>query len=152
MKKKIFSLWILLAACAISLSSCSSDSNDDDSGSDMKSGIVGVWETTHIKGNYWDENENDITVDEDVSDSEKGRFQFLSDGSCKLYKKLSNSWFDSLFSDGTYTITGSSISIYDGAKLYGTFTVTSLKNNTATFEYYLEDSTKPTYLTLIRVE
>ena len=151
MKEKVFSLLILLFAGVISLSSCSSD-NDDVSAGNLKDAIVGVWEATHIKGHYRDENENDITVDRDVTEKERGRFQFLTNGGCKLFEKNSIGWYDTLLSKGTYSVMANSISIYSGAELYGTLTVESLTKHTVMFKYYLENSKVPTYLTLKRVE
>nr|WP_308571037.1 lipocalin family protein [uncultured Prevotella sp.] len=152
MKKKLYVLWTLMAVLALSFASCSSDDNDNDSGSDLKSSIVGVWESTHLEGNYWDENENDITVDRDVTGDERVRFQFTDNGDCKFFVHTTGDWEPAEPYDCTYTVSGSDVIIYEGKELYQKITILSLTKDTTLFEYYMDGSTKPTHLTLTKVQ
>jgi hypothetical protein len=83
--KKIHSslLAILLALLTtVTFTACSSDDNDSPSGEDLKTNIVGMWQTTHVSGWTYDdtEDENLIKIDQDITDKSDDAQRILFKG------------------------------------------------------------------------
>ena len=78
MKKLYFAFTAILFALfsMVSFTACSSD--DVPSAEEVKSNIVGMWQTTHIAGWGYDdtEDENLIKVDQDVPEEKSERILF----------------------------------------------------------------------------
>lgn len=141
--RKLYSSFvaILFALFAmVSFTACSSD-DDGPSSEEIKENIVGMWQETHISG--WDyddtEDENLIKVDKNVPEEDSERVQFNEDGTCKRYWHSNNGWrpFGSSYS---YKVSDNKIIIYDNDyDIEDTYTVISIKNNTAVLEVTLEE-------------
>lgn len=158
-KMSLFGL-IGLFVGIFTLSSCSSDSDSLDT-DNLKTNIVGLWETHHISGyDYDDDNNSDedliIPIDSDITGSDRDRILFKGDGTYKKYFYLtsSDSWFSNSFAGGKYEVSGNRIYIYDTkGNIEDTYTVTSLKNNTLVVEFPLDEGSKYiNRLTLKKVE
>ena len=84
MKKLYFAFMAILFALfsMVSFTACSSDDDDTPSTEEIKSNIVGMWQTTHIAGWGYDdtEDENLIKVDQDVPEEKSERILFKGDG------------------------------------------------------------------------
>ena len=92
---------ILFALFAmVSFTACSSDDDETPSTEDIKTNIVGMWQSTHISG--WDyddtDEENLIKVDQDIPEADSYRMLFKGDGTCKEYYWDDYKWH----LDGTY--------------------------------------------------
>ena len=89
MKKLYFVFMAILFALfsMVSFTACSSDDDDTPSTEEIKSNIVGMWQTTHIAGWGYDdtEDENLIKVDQDVPEEKSERILFKGDGTYKWY-------------------------------------------------------------------
>ena len=74
----------------VSFTACSSDDDDTPSTEEIKSNIVGMWQTTHIAGWGYDdtEDENLIKVDQDVPEEKSERILFgiweVTDGNLQI--------------------------------------------------------------------
>ncbi len=124
----------------VSFTACSSD-DDGPSSEEIKENIVGTWQVTHISGWSYDdtEDENLIKVDEDVPEKDSERILFNVDGTCKWYWYSNNGWRPS-GSSNSYKVSGNKIIIYDNDyDIDDTYTVISIKNNTAVLEVTLEE-------------
>ena len=132
---------ILFALFAmVSFTACSSD-DDGPSSEEIKENIVGTWQVTHISGWSYDdtEDENLIKVDEDVPEEDSQRVLFNVDGTCKWYWYSINGWRPS-GSSNSYKVSGNKIIIYDNDyDIEDSYTVISIKNNTAVLEVTLEE-------------
>ena len=87
MKKLHFSLMAILFALfsMVSFTACSSDDDDAPSQDDIKTNCIGMWQTTHISGWDYDEDDNLIKVDQDVPIEDSDRILFKGDGTYKWY-------------------------------------------------------------------
>lgn len=132
---------ILFALFAmVSFTACSSD-DDGPSSEEIKENIVGMWQVTHISGWTYDdtEDENLIKVDEDIPEEDSERVLFKGDGTCKWYWYSNDGWRP-YSSSNTYDVSGNKIIIYDNDyDIEDTYTVISIKNNTAVLEVTLEE-------------
>lgn len=132
---------ILFALFAIvSFTACSSDDDETPSTEDIKTNIVGMWQSTHISG--WDyddtDEENLIKVDQDIPEADSYRMLFKGDGTCKEYYWDDYKWH----LDGTYKyeVSGNKIIFYDShGDIEGTANVLSIKGDVAIFELTLEE-------------
>lgn len=132
---------ILFALFAmVSFTACSSDDDETPSTEDIKTNIVGMWQSTHISG--WDyddtDEENLIKVDQDIPEADSYRMLFKGDGTCKEYYWDDYKWH----LDGTYKyeVSGNKIIFYDShGDFEGTANVLSIKGDVAIFELTLEE-------------
>lgn len=132
---------ILFALFAmVSFTACSSDDDETPSTEDIKTNIVGMWQSTHISG--WDYNDTDeenlIKVDQDIPEADSYRMLFKGDGTCKEYYWDDYKWH----LDGTYKyeVSGNKIIFYDShGDIEGTANVLSIKGDVAIFELTLEE-------------
>lgn len=132
---------ILFALFAmVSFTACSSDDDETPSTEDIKTNIVGMWQSTHISG--WDyddtDEENLIKVDQDIPEADSYRMLFKGDGTCKEYYWDDYKWH----LDGTYKyeVSGNKIIFYDShGDIEGTTNVLSIKGDVAIFELTLEE-------------
>lgn len=132
---------ILFALFAmVSFTACSSDDDKTPSTEDIKTNIVGMWQSTHISG--WDyddtDEENLIKVDQDIPEADSYRMLFKGDGTCKEYYWDDYKWH----LDGTYKyeVSGNKIIFYDShGDIEGTANVLSIKGDVAIFELTLEE-------------
>lgn len=132
---------ILFALFAmVSFTACSSDDDETPSTEDIKTNIVGMWQSTHISG--WDyddtDEENLIKVDQDIPEADSYRMLFKGDGTCKEYYWDDYKWH----LDGTYKyeVSGNIIIFYDShGDIEGTANVLSIKGDVAIFELTLEE-------------
>lgn len=132
---------ILFALFAmVSFTACSSDDDETPSTEDIKTNIVGMWQSTHISG--WDyddtDEENLIKVDQDIPEADSYRMLFKGDGTCKEYYWDDYKWH----LDGTYKyeVSGNKIIFYDShGDMEGTANVLSIKGDVAIFELTLEE-------------
>ena len=153
-KMSLFGL-IGLFAGMLALSSCSSG-HDSLNTDDLKTNIVGLWETHHISGYDYDDEDDIVPIDSDMIGSDRDRILFKGDGTYKKYFYLtsSDSWFSNDFDGGKYEVSENKIYIYDSrGNIEDTYTVTSLKDNTLVVEFPLEENSKYiNRLTLKKVE
>ena len=132
---------ILFALFAmVSFTACSSDDDETPSTEDIKTNIVGMWQSTHISG--WDyddtDEENMIKVDQDIPEAESYRMLFKGDGTCKEYYWDDYKWH--LDDTYKYEVSGNIIIFYDShGDIYGTVNVLSIKGDVAIFELTLEE-------------
>ena len=124
----------------VSFTACSSD-DDGPSSEEIKENIVGMWQVTHISG--WDyddtEEENLIKVDKDIPEESSSRVMFKGDGTYRFYWYYDNGWQPES-STYTYEVSGNKIFFYDyDGDIEDTYTVISIKNNTAVLEVTLEE-------------
>lgn len=132
---------ILFALFAmVSFTACSSDEDETPSTEDIKTNIVGMWQSTHISG--WDyddtDEENLIKVDQDIPEADSYRMLFKGDGTCKEYYWDDYKWH----LDGTYKyeVSGNKIILYDShGDIDETVNVVSIKGDIAIFEVTLEE-------------
>lgn len=132
---------ILFALFAmVSFTACSSDDDETPSTEDIKTNIVGMWQSTHISG--WDyddtDEENLIKVDQDIPEADSYRMLFKGDGTCKEYYWDDYKWH----LDGTYKyeVSGNKIILYDShGDIDETVNVVSIKGDIAIFEVTLEE-------------
>lgn len=132
---------ILFALFAmVSFTACSSDDDETPSTEDIKTNIVGMWQSTHISG--WDyddtDEENLIKEDQDIPEADSYRMLFKGDGTCKEYYWDDYKWH----LDGTYKyeVSGNKIIFYDShGDIEGTANVLSIKGDVAIFELTLEE-------------
>lgn len=132
---------ILFALFAmVSFTACSSDDDETPSTEDIKTNIVGMWQSTHISG--WDyddtDEENLIKVDQGIPEADSYRMLFKGDGTCKEYYWDDYKWH----LDGTYKyeVSGNKIIFYDShGDIEGTANVLSIKGDVAIFELTLEE-------------
>ncbi len=157
MKKYVFSWMATLFAIVtmVSLTSCSSD-NDEPSPEEVKSKIVGLWQSTHISGWAYDDtpDENLIKVDRDLTDKEKERYLFNEDGTGKKFLYLGSfyGWQPSSRNGFSYSITNNKININYSNGNTDTYSVVSIKDDVAILEITLEDGEQyKTKLTLKKV-
>lgn len=142
MKKLHFSSMAILFAlfAMVSFTACSSDEDETPSTEDIKTNIVGMWQSTHISG--WDyddtDEENLIKVDQDIPEADSYRMLFKGDGTCKEYYWDDYKWH----LDGTYKyeVSGNKIILYDShGDIDETVNVVSIKGDIAIFEVTLEE-------------
>lgn len=132
---------ILFALFAmVSFTACSSDDDETPSTEDIKTNIVGMWQSTHISG--WDyddtDEENMIKVDQDIPEAESYRMLFKGDGTCKEYYWDDYKWH--LDDTYKYEVFGNKIIFYDShGDIDGTVNVLSIKGDVAIFELTLEE-------------
>lgn len=132
---------ILFALFAmVSFTACSSDDDETPSTEDIKTNIVGMWQSTHISG--WDyddtDEENLIKVDQDIPEAESYRMLFKGDGTCKEYYWDDYKWH--LDDTYKYEVSGNKIIFYDShGDIEGTANVLSIKGDVAIFEVTLEE-------------
>lgn len=132
---------ILFALFAmVSFTACSSDDDETPSTEDIKTNIVGMWQSTHISGWVYDDTdeENLIKVDQDIPEADSYRMLFKGDGTCKEYYWDDYKWH----LDGTYKyeVSGNKIIFYDShGDIEGTANVLSIKGDVAIFELTLEE-------------
>lgn len=132
---------ILFALFAmVSFTACSSDDDETPSTEDIKTNIVGMWQSTHISG--WDyddtDEENLIKVDQDIPEVESYRMLFKGDGTCKEYYWDDYKWH--LDDTYKYEVSGNKIIFYDShGDIEGTANVLSIKGDVAIFEVTLEE-------------
>ncbi len=132
---------ILFALFAmVSFTACSSDDDETPSTEDIKTNIVGMWQSTHISG--WDyddtDEENMIKVDQDIPEAESYRMLFKGDGTCKEYYWDDYKWH--LDDTYKYEVSGNKIIFYDShGDIEGTANVLSIKGDVAIFEVTLEE-------------
>lgn len=132
---------ILFALFAmVSFTACSSDDDETPSTEDIKTNIVGMWQSTHISG--WDyddtDEENLIKVDQDIPEADSYRMLFKGDGTCKEYYWDDYKWhLDGIYK---YEVSGNKIIFYDShGDIEGTANVLSIKGDVAIFELTLEE-------------
>lgn len=150
---------ILFALCTmVSFTACSSSDDDTLSTADIKTNIIGMWQTTHVSGWAYDntKEENLIKVDQDIADKSQDaeRMLFKGDGTCYTYyySTYSNSWKASGTSY-TYDVSGNKIIVYYKNAVEQTYTVLSLKNDAAVLQYTMEEGEEyKTNITVKRVE
>lgn len=142
MKKLHFSSMAILFAlfAMVSFTACSSDDDETPSTEDIKTNIVGMWQSTHISG--WDyddtDEENMIKVDQDIPEAESYRMLFKGDGTCKEYYWDDYKWH--LDDTYKYEVSGNKIIFYDShGDIDGTVNVLSIKGDVAIFELTLEE-------------
>lgn len=142
MKKLHFSSMAILFALftMVSFTACSSDDDETPSTEDIKTNIVGMWQSTHISG--WDyddtDEENMIKVDQDIPEAESYRMLFKGDGTCKEYYWDDYKWH--LDDTYKYEVSGNKIIFYDShGDIDGTVNVLSIKGDVAIFELTLEE-------------
>lgn len=142
MKKLHFSSMAILFAlfAMVSFTACSSDDDETPSTEDIKTNIVGMWQSTHISG--WDyddtDEENLIKVDQDIPEADSNRWLFKGDGTCKEYYSYNYEWH--LDDTYKYEVSGNKIILYDSyGDIYGTANVISIKGDIAIFEETLEE-------------
>lgn len=153
MKKLHFALMAILFALfsMVSFTACFSD-DDVPSTEDIKSNIIGMWQTTHISGWAYDdtEDENLIKIDKDVADESEDaqRILFKGDGTCYLYyySTYQNEWV-ALYGSYTYDVSGNKIIVYYKNTVEQTYTVLSLKNDVVVLQYNMDEG--PEYKTSI---
>lgn len=143
MKKLYFAFTAILFALfsMVSFTACSSDDDDTPSTEEIKSNIVGMWQTTHIAGWGYDdtEDENLIKVDQDVPEGDSERILFKGDGTYKWYWYYGGDWHSSS-STYKYEVSGNKIILYDNrGDIDITYTVVSFKNDTVVLEVTLEE-------------
>lgn len=132
---------ILFALFAmVSFTACSSDDDETPSTEDIKTNIVGMWQSTHISG--WDyddtDEENMIKVDQDIPEAESYRMLFKGDGTYKEYYWDDYKWH--LDDTYKYEVSGNKIIFYDShGDIDGTVNVLSIKGDVAIFELTLEE-------------
>lgn len=124
----------------VSFTACSSDDDETPSTEDIKTNIVGMWQSTHISG--WDyddtDEENMIKVDQDIPEAESYRMLFKGDGTCKEYYWDDYKWH--LDDTYKYEVSGNKIIFYDfHGDIDGTVNVLSIKGDVAIFELTLEE-------------
>ena len=143
MKKYVFSWMAIVFALVtmVTLTSCSSD-NDEPSAEEVKTKIVGLWQSTHISGWGYDDtpDENLIKVDRDLTDKECERLLFNEDGTGKTFIYLGSyyGWQPSRNSFN-YSITNNKININYSNGNTDTYSVVSIKDDVAILEIALED-------------
>lgn len=132
---------ILFALFAmVSFTACSSDDDETPSTEDIKTNIVGMWQSTHISG--WDyddtDEENLIKVDQDIPEADSYRMLFKGDGTCKEYYWDDYKWH--LDDTYKYEVSGNKIILYDShGDIDETVNVVSIKGDIAIFEVTLEE-------------
>lgn len=153
MKKFNFSLMAVLFALfsTMTLTACSSDDDDDiPSEEEIKTNIIGTWQSIHQSGyGYDDEDEDVIKVDKDLTESESARIVFKSDGTYKqyYYDEHSGTWKpEGGSSKEYYNISGNKLTI---SAYYGNsdpeqtvYSILSLKKNKLIVQYTLEEGDK----------
>ena len=142
MRKLYFAFTVILFALfsMVSFTSCSSDDDNVPSTEEIKSNIVGMWQTTHIAGWGYDdtEDENLIKVDQDVPEGDSDRILFKGDGTYKWY------WYDGgdwrYIYTCKYEVSGNKIILYDDrGDIDIIYTVVSFKNDTVVLEVTLDE-------------
>ena len=152
MKKLHFALMAIIFALfsMVSFTACSSDDDDVPSTEDIKTNIVGMWQTVHVSGWSYDdtEEENLIKVDQDVTGQDSQRILFKDDGTCYLYyySNYSNNWVAE-YGSYTYDISSNKIIVYYKNTVDQTYTVLSFKNDMVVLQYNMDEG--PEYKTTI---
>lgn len=152
MKKLHYALMAILFASfsMVSFTACSSDDDDVPSTEDIKTNIVGMWQTIHVSGWSYDdtEDENLIKVDQDVTGQDSQRILFKGDGTCYLfyYSTYSNKWVAE-YGSYTYDVSGNKIIVYYKNIVDQTYTVLSFKNDVVVLQYNMDEG--PEYKTNI---
>ncbi|MGI6224332.1 MAG: hypothetical protein ACOYJG_12125 [Prevotella sp.] len=156
-KLRLFSLFTLIGLCLISFTACSDDDDDDVSSDDIANNIIGTWETTHVAGYWYDytEDENIISIDEDVDEEDRVRLTFNANGTCQYYYYIST-WDEWYRESGSYTynIMGDKIVICDSkGEVEDTFKVLSVNSTQAVIEGTLDEGDSYTFrITLKKVD
>ena len=144
MKKLHFSLLAILFAlvATMTFTACSSD-DDAPSTEDIKTNIVGLWQTTHVSGWTYDDTEKLIKVDQDIADKsdEAQRILFTKSGNCCVYNYSTyrNNW-ESLPELYSYDVSGNKIIVYYNSTIVEqTYTVISLKDDVVVLQYCMDE-------------
>lgn len=146
----------------VSFSACSDDDDDNNPSTtqDLKTGIVGTWQATHVSGWIY-ENEDDeepTKINQDIADKTElaQRFLFSADGTCRMYfySEETDSW---LPEEDTYTYEvvekENKIVVYDSNKdVEQIFTVLSLEGDTVVLQYYIDDEEHQSTVTCKKVK
>ena len=126
----------------VSFTACSSDDDDTPSTEEIKSNIVGMWQTTHIAGWGYDdtEDENLIKVDQDVPEENSERILFKGDGTYKGYWYLGSYGWQSSNYIHKYEVFGNKIILYASNGYIGdTYHVVSIKGDVVVLEVTLDE-------------
>ena len=126
----------------VSFTSCSSDDDNVPSTEEIKSNIVGMWQTTHIAGWGYDdtEDENLIKVDQDVPEENSERILFKGDGTYKWYWYLGNYGWQSSNYIHKYEVFGNKIILYaSNGDISDTYHVVSIKGDVVVLEVTLDE-------------
>ena len=142
MKKLYFAFTAILFALfsMVSFTACSSD--DVPSAEEVKSNIVGMWQTTHIAGWGYDdtEDENLIKVDQDVPEEKSERILFKGDGTYKWYWYLGSYGWQSSNYTHKYEVSGNQIILYaSNGDIGDTYHVVSIKGDVVVLEVTLDE-------------
>ncbi len=137
----------------VSFTACSSsDDADVPSTEEIKSNIVGMWQTIHVSGWTYDdtEDENLIRVDQDIADNSEDaqRILFKGDGTCYVYyySTYANKWVAE-YGSYTYDVSGDKIIVYYRNTVEQTYTVLFYKNDVVVLQYNMDEG--PDYKTKI---
>ncbi len=158
MKKNFYCMFLALLATVlcIGFTGCSSD-DDDLAESEVKTSIVGTWETTHYSGYTYDDTkeENIIKVDQDIPDDDlKQRISFTEDGIYTWYYYYRSRW--NIEDSDKYEVKGNTLRLYysdDDEEPYEDAKIVSINSKTMVVESHLEEGSKYTYrVTLKRVD
>ena len=131
-------LFALLAM--VSFTACSSSDDDAPSAENIKTNIVGMWQTTHISGWTYDdtEDENLIKINRDIDTEEADRVLFKGDGTCYRYYYYNGGWKLS-YGNYTYDVSGNQIIIYYKTAVEQIYTVLSLKGDVVVLQYCMDE-------------
>ncbi|MDD7250807.1 MAG: lipocalin family protein [Prevotellaceae bacterium] len=151
------SLLMLLTIGMLAFASCSDD-DDAPSEQEVKEHIVGTWQSTHISGYWYDDNDDNsiVKVDRELKSAEQHRIHILQDGSFYefRYSTFTSSWYPEGDSQN-YTISENKFIV---TKKYGSlsskyvYTIISISDNTLVLGGCLDEGSKYTYrLTYKRV-
>ncbi len=144
MRKLYFAFTVILFALfsMVSFTSCSSDDDNVPSTEEIKSNIVGMWQTTHIAGWGYDdtEDENLIKVDQDVPEEKSERILFKGDGTYKWYWYLGNYGWQSSSYTHKYEVSGNKIILYaSNGDIGDTYHLVSIKDDVVVLEVTLDE-------------
>lgn len=145
MKKLHFSLLAILFAlfAMVSFTACSSDDEDTPSAEDIQTNIIGIWQTTHVTGYVWDENDKHKTakVDQDIDIDDATAFEFKQGGTFNEYFWTGEKWRIGR-SGEAYTISGNKLTTYeeDGINVLDVYTIQSINSTTMVLKYNLDDN------------
>lgn len=131
MKTKLFSIFLFCTALCFGFASCDSDYDESFS----KDDIVGVWDLVHTdySGTYKGEKE---VWSEDYEF--EIRLEFLADGTGVSYEYYNRRWIED--DEFTYTVSGNTLTIYDGDEKESAKIVTLTKSTLSLFFTYKDGS------------
>ena len=131
MKTKFFSIVLFCTVLCFGFTSC--DSDDDESFS--KDDIVGVWDLVHTDYNGTYKGEKEIWSED--YDNEL-RVEFRTDGTGVGYEYYNRRW--NANDEFSYTVSGNTLTIYDGDEKESAKIVTLNKNTLSLFYTYKDGS------------